>query len=1245
MQKLISLITFMFIVFLKLSADELTEGYSAFINNDIKKANEHFIAATHDQDNRSEAFLMLSVIASVYSDETKAFNYFMDFYKNSGNAEPYVLALIHSKGVLGYNRLKTKEQLNWLMELIKTPRLNPKLKAQVFEELGKYYEMVHDIKKSREYFSMIGAIMEWQITGDFENISASGFDKNYDPVYHPEPDYIFKNKLNADIKWFDLNKQIPGKWIDFTYNFNCDNTLVFAQTFCNSTSDQTIYLRLGTSGSVKLWVNDQLIFNEPEERNNGIDTYVVPVRLLQGNNRILLQIGCSKISSCNFMARATDVAGNPENNILFSRNFKSYNKSRQEILPVVTSYEEIYLLNQINEHPDKLVNYLVLANSLLSNDKIQDAMEIILKALKIAPNCSFILNQLSELYVRDKKKTSNSLTQEKIKAIDPDNPNVLNYNTIDAFNSGNIKYARSYIERMELLYGENKDLYFFKIRLASSENKPDEYGKLVNSAFLLYPDDYDCVFLKYKYEKESKQNKKGGIEVLRNYTRKFNNPDALKVLADEYIESGQVQESIEILKKLIEYNPDNDDYYKQLGNLYLKTGNTLLARQYFEGCLKIAPYYGPYHGNYARVLLKAGDIEKAINEYKLNIVYKPDDYEAIKKLRSIQAKKDIFDYFPVKDYYKLFENAPSASDYQSDNIISLADEKQIVLYENGGSESRQILLYKALTTKGIDNLKEYKISYSSNEDLIIEKAEVLKKNGNRLRAEINGNTIVYTSLEPGDGVLLIYKQTRKVSDQISKQFYEKWFLNSWIPNLNIEYNLLVDKKIKFSYKIDNANVLPEKTDKDEFILYSWKTASDKPIRPESFMPAMIDVCGVISLSTVPDWYYLSKWYFDISKSKTQTDREVKETVNDLIKGKENLSELEKAHLIYNFIEQNIHYSYVPFRQNGTVPQKASDVIITRIGDCKDLTVLFNTMCKVLGIKTEIVLVITRKNGNNWMTLPCYNFDHAISKATLDGKEYFIELTSDYLPFAALGKQDLQAVVLEAVNDSSENVTPKILSPDTRQANNVIRYSKVSFNGDSLTSYVNTIRTGIMAAEIRYAYRDLGKEEQEKKFNKTITDSYSNTKLLNLKFNPSLKDCSDTLSYSYASVSPKVFTNINGLSIVKLPLVDKLIPMDFLSLDERKFPVEVWQFYSADTVSEKIIVAFPEHKKLAEVPKSVHFSCKQAEYTLSFKIIDNTLVVNRTLIYKYDEVPVSDYLAYRSFIESVVDADSQQIGFN
>ncbi len=1244
MQKRI-LITTLFILSLTgLYAGELEDGYKSLISNDHQMAFQHFKAATQIAETKAEAYLMLALIQADYEGNEAAFNYFLNFYKNCPDADIYASALFTHKSVAGSSSLKTKKQLNWLQEIVKKEDVNTTLKANAHESLAKHYSYTYNLKAAKTHFQQIGAITEWQIVGDFENISASGFDKDYAPIAHPEPQAVFKNKVDADVKWFSLFKPVPGKWIDFTRNFNCNNTMVFAQTFCNTIVDQDVFLRIGTSGSLKLWVNDQLLFQEQEERNNGIDTYTIPVHLFRGNNRILLQIGSSKIEQCNFMVRATDIAGNPMQGLTFSDIYKAYNKNTQKMPAPLVSKTETYLRARIAENPEKLVNYFVLANALLMNDKIHEAKEILLKAQGMAPDCSYLLNQLIELYARDGSRTQASLTLEKIKIVDPESPMVLALQINDLLDAENYSEARKKVELKEKLYGVSSDLFVDKMRLVISDKDFEGYEKLLNQAASKYPDNYDFVELKYNFALNYKKDMYEVINLLKNFTKKHLHTDALASLSEAYFKAGLIREGTNILKDFVEYFPYSDGSHKALGMFYLQMSNYSQAKQYLENCIKIAPYFGPYHGNLARVYEGMGDKKHAISEYQLNILYSPSDYDAIVKLRNLQSKKDVFKYFPEKDYYKLFENSPTEKDYPSDNIISLADDRQVVLYENGGCEIRHCMLYKALTLKGIDNLKEYWINSFTTESYSIEKAEVLKKNGNRLQAEVNDNHIVYTSLEPGDAVYLIYKKKRYVTGQMTKQFYEKWLLNDWYPTLDNEYHLLVANGVKFDFVMTNSELKPEITDADDFKLYTWKKTNTKSLPIESYMPSMEEIGELLSISTIPDWDYIAKWYYDISFTKSKADTEIIEKVNELLKGKESLTQIEKARIFYNYIQKTIRYSSVSFRQSGTVPQKASEVLITRIGDCKDLAILFNSMCSVAGIKTNMVLVSRRENGNSADGLPSFDFDHAISKAELDGKPYYIELTSSYLPFATLGESLINASVLEVNNDPQVKVVPITLRPETRQPNNSFREVTASFDGDNLIQSVSTKRTGMMAVGFRYFYRDLGNDERLKELTKSLSSDYSNIKLSSLNIDSSLYNCSDTLRYSYTYVAPRVFTKIQDLSIVKIPLNDRLSPMQFLSPEERIYPITAWSYSTFDTICENVTIEFPANKTIAEIPKSVHYSCNQADYSMTFSVNGRTLYVTRKMVNKLDTVPISDYATYRSFIESVVNADNLQIGF-
>lgn len=84
-----------------------------------------------------------------------------------------------------------------------------------------------------------------------------------------------------------------------------------------------------------------------------------------------------------------------------------------------------------------------------------------------------------------------------------------------------------------------------------------------------------------------------------------------------------------------------------------------------------------------------------------------------------------------------------------------------------------------------------------------------------------------------------------------------------------------------------------------------------------------------------------------------------------------------------------------------IPQKARDVFVTRIGDCKDKAALGIAMLRSAGFTANFVLVNARYEGLNKHMLPSIAFNHAIvSVATQEGTLY-LDLTAQNFPVGSV----------------------------------------------------------------------------------------------------------------------------------------------------------------------------------------------------------------------------------------------------
>ncbi|MFH0867088.1 MAG: tetratricopeptide repeat protein [Bacteroidota bacterium] len=1226
-----------------ISQDALIKGWESFLTNDLENAKTLFTKATSDAGSKAEAYLGLSMINSMTDSYTAAFENFMNFYDNSTAPDPYLYALWNTEAlVYNYSEI-TPEKAAFIKKIAEKTETNATIKALAWATLGYYYNHIKQEKLSKTAYDNIGAVSDWQGVGSFENISGSGFDKNYDPIKYTDNAKAFKNKYNADVFWFDLPVMRNDRWVDLSYNFYVTNAVIYAQSFVDSPSDQYVQLRIGTSGSVKVWVNDMIVFSESEERNNDIDTYIVKIKLSKGSNRILVQLGASEIENMNFLLRFTDDSGSLITNLTYNKEPKEYKKDSSYTPEVIRNFSEKYFEDLIKKEPEKVIYYLLLSDLYSRNEKTYEARKTLLKAKELAPKSSYIVYKLISIYLKDENNTDLTASLEWLKDNDPDSYFALILQYQEELDKESYTKAEEILDKMESSFGVSGYTTMKRISLLAYQQKQEDMIKLIEKSYKSYPDNYDFVSMKHALESDMKKNYKTGIAVLKKYLKKFNSTDAVSSLANDYFNSGNITTGIETFKGLIDKYPYSSGYINSMGNIYFQLQMYDEAAKWYLRNLEYSPYIGTYWGNLAEAYDNDGKTDEAIEAYKKCITYYPTNYEKRKKLRKLEGKKEIYDFFEEPDIDSIVKKAPDASEYPEDNSVILYDEMQKVVYSGGTSEQKEICLIKVLNADGVKTWKDYYVYHTNMQRVIIEKAEVIKSNGSKVEAESEDENIVFNSLEPGDVINLSYRTENYLTGKLSPYFWDKYYFSGSVPLLKTKYNLLIAPDIKFDVKFSKEEIQSTKTSLGEFDMYTWEASIRPSIKTEDKMPEFSDVANALFLSSFPDWNYISNWYYDLSSTKTKADFEVKDAVNKIFEGKENLTKLEKAKEIYKYIVTNIHYNSVSFLRSSLIPQKASTVLNTKYGDCKDISTLFVAMCKEAGIDASLVLVDTRDNGSNDMMLPSIDFNHVIAKATIDGKDYYCELTSDYLPFNTFDEYELGSLALEVISENNAvKADTEFFNPTVRSKNSIYRTGSVTIDGSDLVIEKTNIKTGRFASNMRQTYRDLGVKEQEKNMLSALTGEYPNVQLNSLEFT-GLKGVSDTVTYKYNYTGSNALTDITGMQLFTLPWASKADPKDFIFNKKREYPIDLYLFANSDSNIEFLTVKIPAGKTLAETPKSCTYSCSIADYSITYKVTNSkTIEAKRELKYKQKLIPLSKIDEFAEFYKKVISADAKQI---
>jgi tetratricopeptide (TPR) repeat protein len=1214
----------------------VADGWKAWEKGDHEAVEGKFLEALKEDPNNSRAQLGLALLYSLQGKDEKSASAFRAALNGQSDIYPYLYSQwVTSRVRAGLGTSETRELLEGLTGKADSLGI---LRAMANEVLGAYYEEKGDIERSKDYYGKINAVTDWTVIGPFDNVSASGYDKTYPPEgeYNTSATYPGRNGVPA--KWFRIAAVRNDDWIDFKRYFAQQTAVFYANTFIYSPKEQTADLRVGTSGSFRLFLNDAVVHESSDEFDNDLDTYIARTTLHEGWNRVMIKCGCSEINRCNFLLRVTDARGEILPGLNISSEPHTYSSSRDTRAERVDNFAVEYFRKKIASNPDHLENYILLADCYLRNDDATNAELTLRDAIRLAPNCALLYDHILEAYSRGDKHDEISRTLDKIYMIDRNVPSALEYKFNEYLEAEKFDKAEEVLAQLERLLPESTKIYELKIDLFSKKNLGEKVIETNHKAFTLFPGNSRFALTEAAIIARTTKKPQEPISIMEDYIARSYDPSVMQALAGTYLGIPDLKKWRAMYDRLLELDPASPGYYYQMANTYSTIEDYASAEQMLRKAIEICP-------NSSGIWSKLGEVQRiakkesdAIASYREALKFNPTDYDARAALRELQGKKSVFEQFNEIDVDSLIKHAATAKDYPDEKALILLDDAERVVYEQGASESSQELVVRVFNDLGIDDWKEYYIGFNSyNEELTIEKAEVIKKDGSDVKADIDDNHIVFKSLEPEDIIHLKWHLKNHYSGKLSSQFWDSYYFDGFYPTQHIRYSLIVPENFQFKYGAQNMKAEPVKTKVENGVLYNWSLDDVPAVAYEYGMPTLDDVGRMLYISSISGWDYLVEWYSDVAKTKTRSSYEIKEQVADLLKGKEKVSDEEKMRAIYEFITENIRYSSVAFRQGAYIPQKARDVLVNKIGDCKDVATLCIAMLSEAGLKAHYVLVNTRDEGSNRNIRPSIAFNHCIVAVETSNGLKFLDLTANNFPIGAMPNADVDAFALLIKPGTKEPLyLPKA---NTIPCNASVQTSIELRDDNSMAGERRTSLTGSLSASIRNSLRHEAKKEQEKKMLAGLTSDFPDVKLVNFE-TENLDNLEPEVKYLYKYEVPRYITDAGDFKFMKIPWVHSAESDEALSYDRRNYPYDYWP--SADTLTENIEIKVPQGYQPVDLPKGVSLKSPVAEYSLKYSFSGEKLIAQRRYINKKLVVSTDEYPEFKGFYNSVVKEDTRQI---
>ncbi|MGC2280210.1 MAG: TonB family protein [Candidatus Acidiferrales bacterium] len=353
-------------------------------------------------------------------------------------------------------------------------------------------------------------------------------------------------------------------------------------------------------------------------------------------------------------------------------------------------------------------------------------------------------------------------------------------------------------------------------------------------------------------------------------------------------------------------------------------------------------------------------------------------------------------------------------------------------YENDGTGTLETKVrLKVQSSQGVEKVGQLVFGYNSaNERLDVVSVVVIKPDGTKI---VSGPDAVQDLSAPVALQAPMYSDARQkhvtvagfaVGDTLEYdtinttvkpltpgQFWQTWnfVYDGRCLDEQVELNVPANRTLKIKSPPD---VTPTSHTEGDRRIYVWKTTTDHAVEsPLPGFPNMknldpaVMLRGVpavahrhVSFSTFENWAQVGQWYSSLESQRRVASPEVKARAGEITKGA--TTDAAKAQALYQWVTRNIRYVSLSFGVGRYQPHFASEVLTNRYGDCKDKATLLDALLAAEGIRSSTALISTQFDLDPDVPAPS-QFDHAISFVSLDGKDIWLDSTTQVAPYEYL----------------------------------------------------------------------------------------------------------------------------------------------------------------------------------------------------------------------------------------------------
>ncbi len=446
------------------------------------------------------------------------------------------------------------------------------------------------------------------------------------------------------------------------------------------------------------------------------------------------------------------------------------------------------------------------------------------------------------------------------------------------------------------------------------------------------------------------------------------------------------------------------------------------------------------------------------------------------------------------------------------------------------------------------------------------------------------------------------------------------------------YQVAIPNTKNVRYKIYNGEVKTLKKDLGEKTLYSFIKNNIKPFHREPNMVSPSDVATKLLISTAPDWYSKSKWFYGVNENygSFESTPEIDKKVREILKGAK--TELDSVSRLTHWVADELRYLGLSIgKGEGYTLHKGAMDFRDRCGVCKDKAGMLITMLRSAGFEAYPAMTMA---GSRIDRIPADQFNHSVVVVRLsDGKLHPLDPT--WIPFVRelWSSAEQQQNYLPGIPEGSDLLeTP--LSPPENHYVKIAGKSELKTDG-TLTGEITVEAEGQSDAALRRMFTGSYKELWRSNLERELLTVSPQAKVVLLDYGKDpynymagpikLKIGYEIPGYAIASGKELIFTPLAGSGIFRRAMGELYINT---SLEERKYP---FRDRCSRSISIKDSTIVPAGFELIWKPGLTETNGEAASFDGNIEIRNNTLILTESMLFNKRIYQPSEWPVYRTAV--------------